>query len=481
MKKLTTSFLTLISILLLTALNLNAQNCNFPGGTITASEDTICAGESTTITLYNSVTGTDYILVNSSNTEIDTVPGNGASVDFATISLNSTETFSVKAYPIDDALDFDGVDDYVDAGSGINLANNSFTIEAWVKRGSNDTRDYLFGHGTNAFTNNYLHIGWKTTTMVFAFYGNDLNGITNDTSLNWHHWAFTYDAGTNDRKMYKDGVLVASDVASADYQGAGNFLIGNTLIGHPHDGIIDDVRVWDHARTVAEINTDMDSCLTGTEPGLLVFYDFSEGTGSSTSTDKTGNGNDGTLTNMDPNTDWVNGVIDCEYCYADSAVVITVNTVDTSVTQSGLTLTANAAGATFQWIDCDNNNSVIAGETGQSFTATANGNYAVELTENGCVDTSTCVNIANVGIIESSFGNALLIYPNPTSGNFSIDLGARYKSSIVSITDISGRLIDSRTINQSEILKLSIEGPRGIYIVSVQAGDNKAIIRLVKE
>jgi PKD repeat protein len=148
---------------------------------------------------------------------------------------------------------------------------------------------------------------------------------------------------------------------------------------------------------------------------------------------------------------------------------------------SGITISANNTEASYQWLDCDNNYSVINSENNQSFTATANGNYAVQLTENGCVDTSACVNISTVGIIENDFGNSLSVYPNPTSGNFSIDLGAVYESTGISITDISGRLIESKTIAQSQILNLSINEPAGIYFITIQAGDKKAVIRLIKE
>ncbi|MDA8979776.1 T9SS type A sorting domain-containing protein, partial [Chitinophagales bacterium] len=168
----------------------------------------------------------------------------------------------------------------------------------------------------------------------------------------------------------------------------------------------------------------------------------------------------------------------------DSLVTLdlTINSVsDVTTSISGVTISANNTGATYQWLDCDNNNSIINAETEQSFTATANGNYALELTENGCVDTSLCVAITTVGIIENSFGSDLIIYPNPTSGNFSIDLGAIYESSVVSTIDISGKLIESNTITQSQILNLTIAEPAGIYFVSVQAGDKKAVIRLVKQ
>ena len=81
----------------------------------------------------------------------------------------------------------------------------------------------------------------------------------------------------------------------------------------------------------------------------------------------------------------------------------------------------------------------------------------------------------------NSFGNNLFFYPNPTSGNFSIDLGSTYENSKILITDISGKLIDSKIFTHSQILDLSIKQPNGIYIVSVQAGDKKAVIRLIKQ
>lgn len=70
-----------------------------------------------------------------------------------------------------------------------------------------------------------------------------------------------------------------------------------------------------------------------------------------------------------------------------------------TITAVGTVLTADLSGATYQWIDCSNN-SPIAGATNQSFTATVNGNYAVEVSENGCSATSACESINFIGISE---------------------------------------------------------------------------------
>jgi hypothetical protein len=168
----------------------------------------------------------------------------------------------------------------------------------------------------------------------------------------------------------------------------------------------------------------------------------------------------------------------------DSLVTLnlTINSVSNiATTLAGATITATNTGATYQWLDCNNNNAEIANETNQSFTATVNGSYAVELTQNGCVDTTACITIASVGIVENSFGDDMVVYPNPTNGNFSIDLGAIYENTQITITDISGRLIVSKNMTASQVLNLTIEEPAGIYFVTVQSENKKAVIHLVKE
>lgn len=68
---------------------------------------------------------------------------------------------------------------------------------------------------------------------------------------------------------------------------------------------------------------------------------------------------------------------------------VTVNSVDISVTQNGMTLTSNANPATWIWINCSTN-LPVPGQTAQSFTASVAGNYAVIVSQNGCSDTSSC-------------------------------------------------------------------------------------------
>jgi len=167
----------------------------------------------------------------------------------------------------------------------------------------------------------------------------------------------------------------------------------------------------------------------------------------------------------------------------DSLVTLdlTINSVDTIVTQSGVTLTASASSATYQWLDCNNNLSQINGETAQTFTATSNGSYAVRVIANGCTDTSYCYTVMSTNITENDFGDELIIYPNPTNGNFAIDMGKTYRNIAVTITDLTGKILYQKNYNNTQQIQISITEPTGIYVLSIESENKKSVIRLIKE
>jgi hypothetical protein len=169
-----------------------------------------------------------------------------------------------------------------------------------------------------------------------------------------------------------------------------------------------------------------------------------------------------------------------EGCDSVVRLNLTINTLNTTVSQTGYLLSASESGATYQWLNCPAM-TTISGANSQLYTATANGDYAVIVSNNGCLDTSSCYTVTGVGIVENSFGEKLLLYPNPTNGNFSIDLGQSYNATTVTITDLHGKQIQSKRYGKSQLLKLQLEEPAGIYFVIINSDHKQAIIRLVKE
>lgn len=168
----------------------------------------------------------------------------------------------------------------------------------------------------------------------------------------------------------------------------------------------------------------------------------------------------------------------------DSIVTLnlTVITVDTLVIQSGNSLTAVAGNATYQWIDCNNGNSEIAGETNQAFIASANGSYAVEITENGCTAVSSCYNITGIGIQEGSFTNSLKVYPNPLRDVITIDFSRAYAGVTITVKNILGQVVSDYHYAAARAITFNIDGPAGLYQVEVRASTGEfAVIRALKE
>lgn len=96
-------------------------------------------------------------------------------------------------------------------------------------------------------------------------------------------------------------------------------------------------------------------------------------------------------------------------------------------------------------------------------------------------DVIAFVGSSGVGILENNFRNNLLLYPNPTDGDFSVDLGEQYQMVTITVNNIEGKIVQSEVYSNSQILGLKLEVSSGIYLVNIEAGDKKAVIRLVKE
>ncbi|MBI4645982.1 MAG: T9SS type A sorting domain-containing protein [Bacteroidia bacterium] len=147
---------------------------------------------------------------------------------------------------------------------------------------------------------------------------------------------------------------------------------------------------------------------------------------------------------------------------------LTVNTVDTSITEADNSLTANATGGTYQWLDCDNNFAVITGATNQTYSPTVSGNYTVEITQNGCTDTSTCYIVILLGIPEKSMSSNFKVYPNPSDGIFTIEFQKPWTGDIpYKITDILGKIIRKDVLTEKRITIDLLKSESGVYLLKI--------------
>ena len=162
---------------------------------------------------------------------------------------------------------------------------------------------------------------------------------------------------------------------------------------------------------------------------------------------------------------------------------LTIDTVGVTVTQNNFDLIAIAKGTRgtmydYQWLDCNNRDTAIAGATSDTFNVTTNGSYAVEVRQNGCVDTSSCISILNVGIAEiKSLEKTFTIYPNPTNNRVTIVIRKRTEFEKINIVDIRGTLIKSILVNSNQISIDVSDYAKGVYLINYGESVRKIVVQ----
>lgn len=168
-------------------------------------------------------------------------------------------------------------------------------------------------------------------------------------------------------------------------------------------------------------------------------------------------------------------------CDSTITTELAVSNINRAVTNNGGTLIANQNGASYQWIDCGAE-IPIAGETGQTYTPTVSGNYAVELTFNGCTTQSDCENVLLEAVSENSLGISVYGFPNPASDQFHMEFGQIVPEFELTLLDIQGRILRAYQLRglRRTSLDLTDLAP-GFYTLRIQTAKGRAIMKLIKE
>jgi len=207
--------------------------------------------------------------------------------------------------------------EYVSMGknSAFKLKKN-MTLEMWVKMDSKADWDGLACYAQdNLYNESGYYMSYYNGKIRFfiktaSIGGNGWNSNPgSDITLGeWNHVAGTYDGDTI--KFYLNGILTEKKAAAGDINWTYaplDFRVG-TYIDNDEvdysDASIDELRLWNIARTQDQIRTAMCKKLTGTESGLVAYYNFDEGSGKVVN-DLSSNALNGTATNTS-STNWVN-------------------------------------------------------------------------------------------------------------------------------------------------------------------------------
>jgi uncharacterized repeat protein (TIGR03803 family) len=146
---------------------------------------------------------------------------------------------------------------------------------------------------------------------------------------------------------------------------------------------------------------------------------------------------------------------------SDSAILqVSGDSLNLGVSLSGFNITANFVADSYQWLDCNNAFAPISGAILQSYTATANGNYAVLITQGNCSDTSACIAITSYGINEM-VNCGIALYPNPSNGQFTLVLDEAAK---IELYNTLGILVFKENFEKGKH-NLSLGLADGIYLI----------------
>lgn len=174
-------------------------------------------------------------------------------------------------------------------------------------------------------------------------------------------------------------------------------------------------------------------------------------------------------------------LVNAANCDSVITLNLTIDSVDASVTQAAALLTANATLASYQWLTC-NPFQAITGETNQNFVATANGDYAVAVTQNGCTDTSACYTVNGVVTQDFSVTNSIHLFPNPVKQNLLIQSQYPLQDANIKILSITGQV--AREYNHISTDKFTIDMSSfvsGNYFIEIADKKNKYVRKVFKE
>lgn len=163
---------------------------------------------------------------------------------------------------------------------------------------------------------------------------------------------------------------------------------------------------------------------------------------------------------------------------------LTINSIDEQLNLSGTTLQAAEVNGTYQWIDCDNGNSTVSGQSGQEFSPTKTGAYSVIVTKGGCLALSECVFVdLMITGSEDQFDTGVVnVFPNPTSNNVSVVFGRSNNADhLINVYTATGVLISSQTATGSQEIVLG--DSQGVYMVEVVdlILNTKELTKVIKE
>jgi len=168
-------------------------------------------------------------------------------------------------------------------------------------------------------------------------------------------------------------------------------------------------------------------------------------------------------------------------CDNTDNVTVTVNALPNAVAIAAdpVTLVATPAGQSYLWYNCATGQAII-GAGNDTLIASANGSYAVIVTNaSGCSDTSDCMIVDQVGLYFPTSA-VIALYPNPTSDFITLELPAE-DGAMAYLYDAQGKLIyqvaNAKNGQRFDLSSLST----GVYTFRITLNNLTHIEKVVKQ
>ncbi len=158
-----------------------------------------------------------------------------------------------------------------------------------------------------------------------------------------------------------------------------------------------------------------------------------------------------------------------------SSLELHVTVIPKTVSVLGNTLMVDSVADAYQWLNCKSGYLAIAGATLQKYVASASGNYAVEVTKAGCVDTSECFEIIVTHTLQD-LNPVLSMYPNPVINQLKFQLR---EESFIELFTSGGHTLCNGSYKKGNHA-VDFPYPNGFYFLRLRRNGSIETYKLVK-
>ena len=392
------------------------------------------------------------------------------------------------------ALQFDGNNDYVEVNN-MSFPVYNLTIEAWIYIEDFDNDQYIVaGYGPTSGAQ--FRVSPEGSLLYgeyspWTFIESDANSIQSNV---WTHVAVTKQGNTC--KLYINGLVVAS-IPFNSSSTTSTLHIGCRGVNMDgfFNGNIDEVRMWTIARTQTEIQTYMNNYLTGSENGLIGYWQMNESTGQ-VAYDLSGNNNNGQLGSTpgnddnDPDwitTDWPYGILQADFSASPLSgdAPLTVDFTDLSFGEP----------TNWEW-DFDDDGTIDSNEQSPTYTYPEAGTYSVSLTISDGTNYDIEIKVEYINVSETGVEIGIISietklvgnYPNPLNPTTTILYDLKESAFVqIEIYNIKGQLVKSLVNQTNNAGKKSVvwdgndesENPvsSGLYLYKLKINDKTEAVK----